>query len=162
MTDLVPLAVQADRLSHLTHDLSLCCQSKEEQIFAKFGLSVAEGRVLQAVANTGASNPSDVARALTLGRSRLTPLVVGLVNKKLLKRAESEEDRRVRTLTLTPAGRKVAREVTDFQITFHENLLLRFASEEREHLFGVLNRLHGAIEELKEGLRAEEGLRDNG
>jgi len=149
------LSQQAGSLTTLTHELSLCCQAKEEQIFARFRLSVAEGRVLQAVANAGASTPSDVARALDLGRSRLTPLVDGLVVKKFLKRAESPEDRRVRRLTLTPSGRKVARDVTDFQVEFHEQLLLKFNPEEREQLFGVLHQLHGAIEELRRGMSDE-------
>jgi DNA-binding MarR family transcriptional regulator len=147
------LSAQATGLMALTHELALCCQAKEEQIFTRFRLSVAEGRVLQSVANRGASTPSDVARDLDLGRSRLTLLVDGLVVKKFLKRAESVEDRRVRTLTLTPSGRKVARDVTEFQLDFHEQLLKRFKPEEREQLFRVLNSLHGAIEVLREEIR---------
>jgi DNA-binding MarR family transcriptional regulator len=155
MSTMSGLTAQANRLSHLTHDLSQCCQAKEEQIFARFGLSLAEGRVLQAVAGGGAVSSTGVARTLNIVRSRLTPLVDGLAEKRFLKRMESEDDRRVRTLTLTVSGRKVARDVTDFQISFHESLLQKFEPAQREQLFEVLTQLHEAMEELRRGLRDE-------
>lgn len=143
------LTVQASQLSQMTRDLSRCCQTKEEQIFGRFNLSSAEGRVLLVIADGGGSTPSAVAERLGLGRSRLTPLVDGLVEKRLLTRTESTTDRRVRTLELTAEGQKVAREVTCYQTSFHEELLRRFSPEERQQMLNTLDQLHGAIEELR-------------
>jgi DNA-binding MarR family transcriptional regulator len=149
MTTKPQLSQQANRLSRLTRDLSRCCQSKEEQIFSRFGLSVAEGRTLSAVAEGEWATPSKLARALGLGRSRLTPVVDSLVRKQLLSRTELPNDRRVRTLALTAAGQKAAREVNAFQTSFHEELLKRFSAEQRGHLLTVLTKLHDAIEDLR-------------
>ena len=143
------LTAQATQLSQMTRELSRCCQTKEEQIFGRFNLSSAEGRVLLVIADLGSSTPSAVAERLGLGRSRLTPLVDGLVEQGLLTRTESAADRRVRTLELTPAGRTAAREVTSYQTLFHEELLRRFSPEERRHMLNTLDQLHGAIEELR-------------
>jgi DNA-binding MarR family transcriptional regulator len=148
------LSVQADRLSRLTRELSRCCQGKEEQIFGAFDLSTAEGRVLLSVADCPAPcTPSALAERLNLGRSRLTPLVENLVHKGFLSRAEHTADRRVRELTLTAQGAQIAGQVTDYQISFHENLLRRFATDERLELLAVLDNLHKAIEEQRETLR---------
>jgi len=140
---------QAQHLSQLTRDLARCCQSKEEQIFARFNLSPAEGRVLLVMAEDEPTTASAIADKLGLGRSRLTPLVDGLVQKGFVRRKESAADRRVRTMTLTATGRKVARQATSFQITFHETLLRQFSSDEREQLLNGLAQLHDAIEKLR-------------
>ena len=140
---------QAVALSLLTRELSRCCQTKEEQIFAKFDLSSAEGRMLLAIADSGPITPSGVADLLGLGRSRLTPLADHLVQKGLLSRTESASDRRVRTLALTPAGRDAARAALDYQITFHEQLLKMFAPDERQRMLASLDQLHGAIEKMR-------------
>lgn len=146
------LTSQATQLSQMTRDLARCCQTKEEQIFGKFHLSSAEGRVLLVIADGGSSTPSAVAEQLGLGRSRLTPLVDGLVEKKLLTRTESSTDRRVRTLELTPEGETAAQEVTSYQTSFHQELLRRFSPDERRHLLQTLDQLHGAIEDLRSRL----------
>jgi DNA-binding MarR family transcriptional regulator len=145
---------QAAELASLTRDLARCCLAKEEQIFGRFGLPVTAGRVLLAAAETGSSSPSELADKLSLGRSRLTPLVELLVKKGLVQRAESQDDRRVRDLTLTEAGAKVAQEVTDFHLAFHETLLQRYDATERERLLSVLKNFHTIIEEV----RGEMGL----
>jgi DNA-binding MarR family transcriptional regulator len=143
------LQAQALLLAKLTRDLSRCCQNKEEQIFGKFTLSSAEGRVLLVIAELGSTTPSELATKLALGRSRLTPLVDNLVEKDLVARAESADDRRMRKLELTVAGRQAAKEVMQYQTSFHEELLRRFSPEERQHLLQTLDELYTAIEELR-------------
>lgn len=156
------LQQQAQHLSQLTRDLARCCQSKEEQIFARFGLTPAEGRVLLVMAENEPTTASATADELGLGRSRLTPLVDGLVHKGFLKRVESASDRRVRTMTLTATGRKVARQATSFQITFHETLLRQFSPDEREQLLNGLAQLYDAIERLRTKIMAGSDNRARG
>jgi DNA-binding MarR family transcriptional regulator len=143
------LQIQAQHLSQLTRDLARCCQSKEEQIFAKFNLSSSEGRVLLVMAEHEPTTASATAEELGLGRSRLTPLVDGLVHKGFLKRAESTSDRRVHTMTLTAAGRRVARQIINFQFTFHETLLRKINPSKREQLLNGMAQLRDAIEKLR-------------
>jgi DNA-binding MarR family transcriptional regulator len=145
---------QAEQLARLTRDLSRCCQTKEEQIFARFGLSPADGRVLLVIAEGVVATPSHVAAELKLGRSRLTPLVESLVEKGLLERREEDRDRRVRRLMLTPQGQRIALQVTDFQREFHTSLLQKFNLGERGELLTVLQHLHDAIEDLRDTISA--------
>jgi DNA-binding MarR family transcriptional regulator len=144
------LPAQARELSRLTRELARCCQGKDEQIFGQFHLSTAEGRVLLCIADCTTTTPSAMADKLRLGRSRLTPLVESLVNKGLISRVESEQDRRVRTLKLTAAGTKCAQEATAFLNAFHEELLRCFNSNERHALLESLTQLQDAIEVTRE------------
>jgi DNA-binding MarR family transcriptional regulator len=149
------LTEQALQLSRLTRDLSRCCQAKEEQLFGKFELSTAEGRVLLTVADGGPSTASALAEKLGLARSRLSPLVDSLVRKEFLSRVELTTDRRVHTLSLTPSGQRIAQEVTAYQISFHESLLRRFKNTERRELLETLDLLHTAIEDQRGKLNTQ-------
>jgi len=149
-------AGDARQLLQLTRDLARCCQSKEEQIFRRFDLSCAEGRVLLTMAETGASNPTEVARQLGIGRSRLTPLVDRLVQKGFIARTESSADRRVRHLALHPSGARIADEVFEYQLNFHRTLLRRFSAEERDGLFGTLVRLHEEMSALSKQIAGDD------
>ncbi len=149
------LTAQATELSRLTRNLSRCCQAKEEELFAQFGLSCAEGRVLLSIADLGVANASAVAGQLAISKGRLTPLVDGLVRKGFLTRTPSVQDRRSNELIPTETGQEVSRMATQFQVTFHEELLRCFKAEERSDLLNMLEHLHSVIEESRSRLKLQ-------
>ena len=143
------LIEQADVLAGLTRDLSHCCVSKESEIFARYGLSAGEGHLILIVADEGSISPSIVAARLGVSRSRLTPLAQSLVEKGYLDRAESADDRRVRDLSLTPQGKKAAREAAQFRRDFHVRLLTSFSEGGRTQLIESLRLLHERMTSLR-------------
>jgi DNA-binding MarR family transcriptional regulator len=143
------LETQADQLVRLTRNLTKCCTGKDEQIFGSFGLPVAAGRVLLAIADTEVSSPSELAEQLDLGRSRLTALVDLLVQKGLLLRSESTDDRRVRDLTLSSAGLEIAQRVQEYHLSFHKALLQHYHADERDRLLSVLQDFFMVIQESR-------------
>ena len=153
---------QAKMLASLTQSpRAVAVRVRKSRSSAGLGLPVAAGRVLLAVAETETSSPSAVAKKLGLGRSRLTPLVEILVRKKLLLRAESENDRRVRDLELTETGRKVAHEVNDFHLSFHEDLLQHYHESERQKLLTVLlQNLQTTMEEVRMSMKENPKIRN--
>ena len=149
------MSEQADTLARLTRELAHCCMAKESEIFQKFGLSSSEGNALFVVAD-GATSPSALAAKLGVVRSRITPLVQGLVDKEFLERSESQTDRRVRELKLTPKGEAVADDADQFRLGFHRRLLERFEEHERQHLFATLTQLHGKMLEVGRSLHIDD------
>jgi len=140
---------QAGLLAGLTRSLAQCCVSKEIEIFTRYGLSASEGHLLLAVSDAGAIAPSIVAERLGVGRSRLTPLSQNLVEKGFLMRSESVSDRRMRDLTLTPDGKRIAQEAAEFRINFHARLLESFPDPARERLFETLSMLYDRMTVLR-------------
>lgn len=144
---------QAHQLASLTHNLAFCCIGKESEIFAQYGLSSSEGHVLITISQNAIVTPSQLAAHLNVGRSRMTPLVQSLVDKGFLLRSESVRDRRVRDLSLTPLGRRVAAEAANFRLDFHARLLERFPEAERDLLLKSLSALHDRIRVLWDELK---------
>ncbi|MFZ5433224.1 MAG: MarR family winged helix-turn-helix transcriptional regulator [Calditrichota bacterium] len=140
---------QAELLASLTKNLAHCCVSKEVEIFHRYGLSASEGHLLLAVSEAGEIAPSVVAERLGVGRSRLTPLAQGLVEKGFLTRRESTMDRRMRDLTLTAHGQTAAKAAAEFRLNFHARLLESFPDPVRQRLIETLNVLHDRMLELR-------------
>jgi DNA-binding MarR family transcriptional regulator len=139
-----------NQLADLTHDLSRCCMAKDNETFRRFGLSIAEGQFLFAVAEHGSALPSALADELGIVRSRATPLSQSLIEKGYLMRRDSTEDRRMKSLSLTTQGKRIAREAADFRRRFHARLLESFAESDRSRVLGVLAELHGKMTAIRQ------------
>lgn len=139
--------------SNLTRELFRTYQAQEEQVFGRYGVAVAEGRVLLALLEPGPSKATDLAGSLGCTKSRLSPLIERLAQKGLINRRESESDRRIRTLTLTLEGERIARAVREFEDHVHDELLAAFKGAEREQLVEALGRLNRVMHELRDKLR---------
>jgi DNA-binding MarR family transcriptional regulator len=87
----------------------------------------------------------ELADVLQLTHSAGVRLVDGLGADGLVERARAESDSRRAELTLTPAGRRIARRLQDHRIQALERFLSPLSSEERKH-FGLLTeRLLGGV-----------------
>ena len=142
-------SLPAEQLAELTNSLSRCCQAKDNETFAQFGLSIAEGQFLLVVAERGTLSPSEAAESLGVCRSRMTPLAQSLIAKGLLARRESKTDRRARTLSLTARGKDVSRAAACYRREFHERLMTRFSAEEQLMLLNTLASLRDQITEVR-------------
>lgn len=139
----------AAELAELTHSLSRCCTAKDIETFAQFGLSIAEGQFLLVLAERGPVLPSIAAEVLGVCRSRVTPLSQGLIDRGLVARRESAEDRRAKTLSLTPKGRQVSAAAADYRMQFHQRLLERFGESERQRVLETLADLRDKMTEVR-------------
>ncbi len=143
---------QAQELAALTRALSHCCLDKEERICRTFGLHSADGRVLAALLCENVATSSAIAARLGIGNSRVTPLIDRLAKKGLVSRTEAGQDRRVRKLELTDAGRSVATKLHDFETELHENLLSRFPTAKRKELLDTLIELRAAMDSVRSSI----------
>jgi len=143
---------QAQELATLTRALSHCCLDKEERICQSFGLHAADGRVLAAMQRDNVATPSEVAEHLGIGNSRVTPLIDRLAKKGLVLRTESGQDRRVKQLILTEAGRAIAGRLQKYETELHESLLGHFPAAKRKFLLDSLHELRAAMDSVRRSI----------
>jgi DNA-binding MarR family transcriptional regulator len=80
---------------------------------ADFGLSAAEGKVLLALDAEATQSMRSVARSLGLDPSNLTTVVDRLEGRDLVTRSPEVQDRRVKAVGLTAAGRRVRQQLAE-------------------------------------------------
>ena len=102
----------------------------------------AQGRALLAIASMARPSMAMLARELDLAPSTATRLLDPLARRGLVEREVDREDRRVVVVTLTPNGRRIAREVE----AVLDNAYGRMAALASEA--GGLSRLQAAAREL--------------
>jgi DNA-binding MarR family transcriptional regulator len=74
------------QLSEITSQLFANCFEKETRHAAKFGLSIVESRCLRMIFDHPHLPVKDLAKYMVLSSSRITRIIDGMVDKKLVKR----------------------------------------------------------------------------
>ena len=144
------LTSQAHEIATVMKALVECCTDREATGYSQFGLTIAEGRFLQALSEQHFSSPSAAAQILSVARSRITQIVNGLVNKGLIQRSELESDRRFQSLHLTEKGRETLRYITVYFEDVHVRLLSSFEDDKRQALIQDLNLLKEKIDIIRQ------------
>jgi len=97
--------------------------------------------VLSVVERNPGINQGSVGRSLGIQRANMVALITELVDRGLLDRRVSKEDRRAFSLTLTAEGKRVYRDCIE-RIRAHEaELLADFDARERGRLIALLSRI---------------------
>jgi len=113
----------------------------EEPLLRAHGLSMWGYGVLTHLAKEPAINQLGLATAIGYDKSRLIPLLDGLVEDGLVVREQDPADRRNRLVQLTPAGEARLVAVRADIRSMEEELLGEFSAAERRSLIGMLTRL---------------------
>ena len=108
-------------------------------------LNLAHYRVLSAIAD-GDQRASRVADRLALGRPTVSAAVESLCKRGLLSRVDAEDDRRVATLSLTPAGEAALAAVEVEMLEWIDDLCARTPDADR--VLESLGQLGEALDEL--------------
>ncbi len=141
----------ASELARAIHALADCCQDKELRSVSRFGLTVAEGRFLEALGEWDFSTPGAIAEALSVARSRVTRIADGLVRKGLVIRHESESDRRFQRLCLTDKGQETLSQVKAYHKNVDVRLLAGFDGARRRRLLSDLKLLAERMDAARRG-----------
>ncbi len=87
---------------------------------------------------------TDLARAFGITLPAVTQVVDRLVGKRLVERTENPKDRRQVLLSLTRAGRRLARDLQAAQMAGMSEVLQRIPSDERKEVVRGIERLVAA------------------
>jgi DNA-binding MarR family transcriptional regulator len=113
----------------------------EEPLLRAHGLSMWGYGVLIQLAKEPGINQLGLATAIGYDKSRLIPLLDGLVEDGLVVREQDPADRRNRLVRLTPAGEARLVAVRADIRAMEDELLAEFTAAERRSLLGILTRL---------------------
>jgi len=90
--------------------------------------------------NPGISQ-TELSRAIGSDKSTLTPALGHLVKRNLVRRTRAETDRRAYGLTLTPAGERMLRELTDCARRHEDDLDSIVGARERAQFLRTLRKI---------------------
>ncbi|MFI5361980.1 MAG: MarR family winged helix-turn-helix transcriptional regulator [Elusimicrobiota bacterium] len=113
-------------------------------------LTSQEIRVLRTVGRHEHCFMTKIADCIRLSLSSVTGLIDRLVEKKLVCRDRSPEDRRVVKVELTDEGRELHSSVLDSQIVFARGLLKTLSTAEQDHFLSLFGKISDRIKEQKD------------
>lgn len=119
--------------NHVSHAFSLKLLSS--------GVTVAEWVILREMFNHDAIAPSTLAQITGLTRGAISKLVDRLVDKKLISRKDSRDDRRFQAIALTAAGRTLLPSLAKLADENDEQFFSSLSAKEREALITSLKKL---------------------
>jgi DNA-binding MarR family transcriptional regulator len=132
-------------LAFTLSSLGYAVSRRFKEALVSFDLHPREFALLRAVASDEGESQQTLAERLQIPRSRMVAIVDELERRSLLERRASPQDRRVRLLHLTDAGRALLRQALARAIDFERELGAPLAPDEREQLLDLLERLAPAI-----------------
>lgn len=135
----------AERLADITSRLFFNCQEKETKYVTKYGVSTVEFRCLRFLYDNESLTVNQLAQLMALTSSRITRIIDGLVEKKLVVRESGKEDRRVYHLSLTNKGKKLSAAMIEDHTKMHEEILESIPAENHLMMFENLEHLNEAV-----------------
>lgn len=127
-----------------------CCQERLQYQCERFELPDAELRCLSLFGEERYLTPKGIALKMNLVKSRISKIVSGLVQKKLIHRVPDPEDSRVTLLSLTPEGQSKLTDINGFLDDMHMEVLQQMEPEQRKTMITNLEILKASMESVKE------------
>jgi DNA-binding MarR family transcriptional regulator len=146
------LLYQTRRIQELMEETLQCCEMRMAFLSKKFSLPQAEFRCLLLFRGEHYLTVKGIAQKLEVAKSRVTKILAGLVEKKLVHSLDDPQDGRVKLLGLTSAGQKKCAELGQVITTIHERILLELEPEQRKAVLSSLDLLRTSMEAVKKQL----------
>ncbi len=143
----LPMQGEKTVVGHITAGLSKIAAAARSQAWeggTARGLTPTQGHILLLLAEREGQpvRLSDVASALCLSAATTSDAVITLVEKKLVKKGRSGEDRRALVLTLTAAGRCEAQQTTGWTALVETGVSSLTPDEQAVFLRGLTKVIH--------------------
>ena len=126
------------RLSVLSNRLSTAIAQVYSQ---RFGLAITEWRVIAVLERFPGLSANEVAQRTAMDKVAVSRAVSRLLEGGRLEREIHDGDRRRSVLRLSAEGERIHREVAPLALAFEQRLLRGMSGDERDLLFGLLDRL---------------------
>lgn len=154
-------SAQAEKMADVTFRLLEQCQEKQERIARSLGLTVAEFRLMRAFRGEATLSVGDLARRMGLSNSRLTRILDGLVEKDVVSREVSHQDRRVIMVELTVRGQEIQQLLTERYLRTHQDILDLLPEGAIDSVITAIEKLAEAMNEWTDSTPADhEGVCD--
>ncbi len=141
---------QLMQFQELIMRLFQCCQERMQYQCERFGLPDAEFRCLMLFGEERYLTAKGIAHKMNVVKSRVSKIVDGLIQKKLIQRIKDPEDSRISLLSLTPEGYKKLSKINEFLQDVHHQVLVQMAPDQRKAVLTNLDILKASMEAVKE------------
>jgi DNA-binding MarR family transcriptional regulator len=142
-------AFQAGHLRDLIEEIIHCCQERVLFQSQKFNLTPTELRCLLQFHNQKYLTAKGIALKLEVAKSRVTKIMEGLLNKKLVHSIDDPDDARVKLFRLTTSGLKKTSEIDNFIKEIHQQLITNLHPEDRKSVLHSLELLRSSMKVVK-------------
>ncbi len=95
----------------------------------RFGISVAEWRILVNLAYSDSRSVRDIQKRIRLDKAKVSRAVARLENRKLLTKTIDETDRRLLILELTPQGRQLVAQLVPLAQRFQDQIAAKLEGD---------------------------------
>ena len=133
--------------------------ARMDEFLASTGLSEIEFRALISVFSHGAdaAYPGELCVTLSQSPANMTRVSDALVERGLITRAPSDQDRRRMQLRITPAGEDLVRQMLPRMAEFTRELFRDFSPDELARFLSDLKRVFAALDGLTQYKSTEQG-----
>ena len=144
------LTYQTLRLKDLIKEIVQCCDDRKFYESSKFHLPSAEIKCLLLFIGERYLTAKSISVKLDVAKSRVTKIIKGLMDKRMVETVNDPKDSRMKLLSLTSLGKKVSGEIESFHYDIHRKILVQMDENERMEVLSKLERLRSSMEAVKE------------
>jgi len=148
----VLLGYQTQRLQDLIEEILHCCKKRTVFLSKKFDIPEAELRCLMLFGEERYLTAKGISQKLDVAKSRVTKIINGLIQKRLVESTDDPNDARVKLIGLTQEGQRKSKELGAMVTDLHQRLLLEFEPEQRKMVISCLEVLRSSMEAVKNQL----------
>lgn len=138
-----------DRLSFLVHRLHANLAQVASRLLRAHDLDPVSARILVLLLERGEMRVGELVEMLVLPQSTVSHQLQRLERAGLIARNRPAEDSRSVLVTLTEAGRPVARECDELSVKVHEGMVAGLAPGEVETLRALLLRVFASLDSMR-------------
>ena len=117
---------------------------------ARFGLSVAEWRVIAHLAHNREVSVRDIQRRVDMDKSKVSRAATHLEETGLIKKRVNAQDRRLIKLVLTSKGERVFEQIVPLALDYQAQLLAKLSAAEASAFRAMVDRLLAATPDAGE------------
>lgn len=136
---------------HCIHHIRKGLEAYKAVEVAQHGLSTAQVEILATISMEGSGTSTELAKCLKVSKPNLTGMIKRLEEKKLLKRAESSEDARIKIIVLTQKGETLINKIIPDFILMMSEVLSSVPESEKRSLVSNLALILDSIGEKVNG-----------
>jgi DNA-binding MarR family transcriptional regulator len=140
---------QSQKLEDLIAEIVRCCKERTSFLSKKFDIPEAELRCLMLFGEERYLTAKGISQRLDVAKSRVSKIINGLLQKRLVESIDDPKDARVKLIGLTSKGQKKSRELNDVTKDLHQKLLLEFEPEQRKMVISCLEILRASMEAVR-------------
>ncbi|MFT4653332.1 MAG: DNA-binding MarR family transcriptional regulator [Kangiellaceae bacterium] len=134
------------RLSILSNRVSTLVA---ESYKGRFGLSITQWRIMAVLGEYPGASADEISAKTQIEKSLISRAISNLLNRNLIQRQISREDKRRTQIDLTETGYDVYSQIVPLSLEYEDQILSCLSTDEQEQLSQLIDRLYDNAEKLQ-------------